>query len=79
MQEVLRHLLDRPHWGGMICMPYTVEYGESYKGPEDQLILTHLTDRAHIFSENGKLIAELAISAECRHDDSVFVPIDEGS
>lgn len=79
MQEVLRHLLDYPHWDGMICMAYTVEYGEPYKGPEDQLIITHLTGRAHIVSENGKLVAELAIGTECHHDDSVFVPIEKES
>lgn len=77
MQEVLRHLLDYPHWNGMICMAYTVEYGEPYKGPEDQLIITHLTDRAHIFAESGKLFGELAIGAECHHDDSVFVAIEK--
>lgn len=74
MLEVLEYLLDHSHGKGIICMPYTVGFGEPYTSQKHEGVV-HRTERIHISFDNGKLIAELGKSAKCHHEGSVFVPI----
>lgn len=74
MLEVLEYLLDHSHGKGMICMPYTVGFGEPYASQKHQGVV-HRTDRVHISFDNGKLTAELGNGTECHHEGSVYMPI----
>ena len=78
MMDVLQYLLDYCDGQGMICMPYTVEYVDLGVSAENQTV-THQTDRVHIIYDKGTLIAEVAVSTECDHNNSVFVPVNKES
>ena len=74
--EAVQHLLGSPHWRGMMCIPYNVEFVQRHKEAERREI-ANATDRVHIVVDSGEIKAELASASGCRHGDRDLVLVEK--